>query len=329
MALVVLDAGHGGSDPGAVNGNRYEKTDNLRLTLAVGSLLQACGINVRYTRDSDVYVSLIERSNISNTSGANLFVSLHRNSNINPSANGFEVHVYTNPTQASLNLASNIHQRVVDVGVQSDKGIQYSNFSVLRNTVAPAVLVETNFISNELDNQIFDSNFDQYAQAIASGIAATLGIDCGYDSNGNGGGISIPPEFPAPPAGGSVITQIQQTLNQKYNAGLVVDGLWGPVSQRALTRALQVELNNSYHANLVVDGIFGPRTKAAIPLVRLGNRGNLVYLLQAAMYVKGFRTTPDGIFGSNTQTTLRQFQASANLSQDGIAGPNTFAALFS
>lgn len=315
MATIVLDAGHGGTDPGATNGSRRESDDNLRLTLAIGNILKGCGINIIYTRSSDVFIPLGERSVISNNAHADLFISLHRNSSENAAANGFETHVYTSPSQTSVNLASNIMSRIANTNIQNNRGILHSNFSVLRQTNAPAVLVEANFISNTRDNELFDQNLNQYAQAIANGALATLGLNCG---------TTTPP--PAPNQ--NTLANIQQTLNNRYNSGIVVDGLWGPASHRALLRGLQIQLNEDYGSGLATDGLWGPRTKEAVPTLRLNDRGNLVYLLQAALYSKGFATTPDGIFGENTKRAVSNFQSSVGLTADGLAGRNTFEALF-
>lgn len=319
MATVVLDAGHGGTDPGAVNGSRREADDNLKLTLAIGNILKQCGVNVVYTRTTDVFVTLGQRSIISNNANADLFVSLHRNSNTNTAANGFEVHIYTNPSQQAINLANNIVSFVANTNIQSNRGVQRSNFSVLRQTRAPAVLVEMGFVSNAQDNILFDDNYNSYASAIASGILTTLGINCSVDVP--------PPTTPATPTSG-IIEDIQRTLNAKYNAGLIVDGMWGPLSQAALLKALQLQINQDFGSNLVVDGMWGPITKSAVPLLRINDRGNLVYILQAALYVHGLLVKPDGIFGQDTKDKIMQLQQQKGLSVDGIAGPNTFAVLF-
>ena len=130
MATVVIDAGHGGYDNGAVNGNRREKDDNLRMALAVGNLLRGCGVNVVYTRSTDVFIPLLERSQISNNANADLFVSVHRNSSTNTSANGVENWVYSNPSQKAVAAANLVLNRIVSAGVQSNRGLRYGNFSV-------------------------------------------------------------------------------------------------------------------------------------------------------------------------------------------------------
>lgn len=322
MPTVVLDAGHGGYDYGAVNGQRFEKNDNLKMALAVGNLLRDCGFNVIYTRSTDVFIPLLERANISNRANADLFISFHRNSSTNTSAHGFENWIYTNASAKSAAAANYILDRVVAVGVQSNRGIKYGNFVVLRETNAPAVLIENGFISNTEDNRLFDANFNAYAAATANGIARTFDRTCVP-------GVTPPAPPPPPPPGyKSTVMAIQQRLNSQYGANLTVDGIWGPVSNRALIRAFQTELNRMYNAGLVTDGVWGPSTRAATRPVRPGDRNNLVWILQAALYINGFPTTPDGSFGPNTELTLRNFQRAKGLTVDGVAGANTFETVF-
>ena len=95
MAGVILDAGHGGYDNGAQFNGRKEKDDNLRLALAVGEILSRNGISVMYTRQDDIYQSPSEKARIANASGADYFVSFHRNSSPNPNQySGVETLVY-------------------------------------------------------------------------------------------------------------------------------------------------------------------------------------------------------------------------------------------
>ena len=335
MATVVLDAGHGGYDSGAVNGTRLEKNDNLRMALAVGKILTDCGVRVVYTRSTDVFVPLLERSNISNNAGADLFVSIHRNSSVNPSANGVENWVYTQPSQKAVSAADLVLSRVANAGVQNNRGLQYGNFSVLRHTKAPAMLFEYGFISNAQDNFLFDSRFDAYAQATASGIMSSLGVTCATTQPPTPPpspppGIVTPPIVPPPPPGDYIanIRYIQSSLNSRYGQNLVVDGIWGPLSYRSLLRAYQTELNRQFNAGLSVDGVWGLATRAATRTLRQGARGNLVWLLQAALYVNGYPTSLDGVFGPATDLQVRNFQRANGLVIDGIAGPNTFEKLF-
>lgn len=327
MATIVIDAGHGGYDAGAVKGSRFEKNDNLRLALAVGERLQKCGINVVYTRTTDEFIPLLERSRISNSRNVDLFVSFHRNSATNENANGVETLIYTNASSKSQRTAEALQQALASAGIQSNRGVKRANLSVLRETSAPALLLELGFISNDQDNALFDSKFDEYANTIARSLAQSVGVNCNPSgSSGNQPDNSTP----TPPTTGDVtIRNIQTTLNARYGAGLTVDGIWGQQSQKALIKALQTELNLTYGAGLTVDGIFGAKTKAAIRNVAQGSRGNIVWILQSALYVKGFPTALDSIFGANTATQVRAFQTANGLTADGIAGGNTFQALLS
>ena len=313
MKTIVIDPGHGGYDYGAVNGTRYEKDDNLRISKLIAQKLEACGQKVIMTRNSDVFVPLLDRSYISNNASADLFVSMHRNSSTNPEANGAEVFVQRYSPATTVSYARNVLNQIVNVGVQNNRGVSSDNFSVLRNTLAPSMLVELGFISNHTDNLLFDQNLDAYAAAIVNGILQSLGESC----------VS-----PSTPSGPSTAQAIQQTLNNRYGAGLAVDGLFGPQTRAAIIKGLQIELNRSYNSGLTVDGIFGPRTKAAIPNLRRGADNNLVYLLQAMLYFRGYDIAVDGAFGPATENAVRQFQQRSGLVVDGIAGPNTFAALF-
>ena len=314
MKTIVLDAGHGGTDPGAVNGRRLEKDDNLRMAQAVQRQLTNQGQKVIMTRDKDTYVPLLERSAISNNNNADMFVSFHRNASDNPGVGGTETWIQQGSPAANAAYAQNVQNRLVSAGVQSNRGVRAGNYSVLRNTAAPAMLLELGFISNAVDNDFFDRNFDAYATAITRGILESLGEP--YTPSGTGG------------SGSETIKTIQATLNSRYNTNLQVDGIPGARTKRALITALQIELNTLFNTGLLVDGIWGPKTRAAVPNIAIGTSGSLVYLLQAALYVNGYPVTLDGIFGPGTQQAVKAFQKQNGLTDDGIAGPNTFEKLF-
>ena len=171
---IMLDAGHGGRDPGAVYNGRQEKDDTLDLVLAIGEILQNNGIDVEYTRTTDVYESPYQKAMEANEAGVDFFVSIHRNSF--PRANevtGVESLVY-NKEGIKYEMAQNINAQLETVGFVN-LGVQARpNLVVLRRTRMPAVLVEVGFINSDVDNQLFDANFDDIAQAIADGILDTL-----------------------------------------------------------------------------------------------------------------------------------------------------------
>ncbi|MBS5282930.1 MAG: N-acetylmuramoyl-L-alanine amidase [Clostridiales bacterium] len=171
---VILDAGHGGVEPGATFNGRREKDDTLRLTLAIGDILEKSGVDVAYTRTTDVYDSPMEKAQIANQSGADYFVSIHRNAMPVPgTGSGSAVLVYEDSGVPAL-LAENIQKNLVETGF-ADLGIQERpGLIVLRRTQMPAVLVEAGFIDNPADNRFFDRNFQAIAQAVADGILQTI-----------------------------------------------------------------------------------------------------------------------------------------------------------
>ena len=112
---IFLDPGHGGRDPGAVNGTRFESHDNLRLALRVQAILQRQqGVNVIMSRTEDVFVSLQDRTNHANRINADLFVSLHRNSFTNNIANGFEIWIFTTAGAVDEGAAREFLERTID-----------------------------------------------------------------------------------------------------------------------------------------------------------------------------------------------------------------------
>lgn len=171
---IALDAGHGGSDPGAVYKDRREKDDTLDLTLAVGDILKKNGIDVYYTRTTDEYETPFKKATDANNSGANLFVSIHRNSSENPNQySGVETLVYSD-TGLKAEVARNINNQLEDAGFKNLGVDERKNLVVLKRTKMPAVLVEAGFINNDKDNYLFDEEFDSIAQAIADGILESI-----------------------------------------------------------------------------------------------------------------------------------------------------------
>lgn len=174
MALVVIDAGHGGNNPGAVYNGRREKDDALALGLAVGQILEQNGIEVYYTRTSDIYESPYQKAQEANDVGADYFVSIHRNSSPYPNQyTGIETLVYNRYGEAAR-LANNINVRLEQVGFENQGVNERQNLVVLNSTEMPAVLVEVGFINTDEDNQLFDEQFNEIARAIADGILATV-----------------------------------------------------------------------------------------------------------------------------------------------------------
>ena len=175
---VILDAGHGGYDAGASYNGRMEKDDTLRLALLVGEILERNCIDVKYTRTEDVYDSPYEKAMIGNNSGADLFVSIHRNAYLTPNTSkGVETLVF-NDEGVKAKLARNINSNLAKLGFDNRGVIERPNLVVLKRTKMPAVLVEAGFIDNDSDNELFDEKFGEIGEAIAKGIIDTVGGGC-------------------------------------------------------------------------------------------------------------------------------------------------------
>ena len=185
---VALDAGHGGSDPGAVYNGRQEKDDTLDLTLAVGDILKKNGVDVFYTRTTDEYETPFKKATDANNSGADLFISIHRNSSETPNQySGVESLVF-NDTGLKAEVARNINNQLEDVGFKNLGVDVRKNLVVLKRTKMPAVLIEAGFINNDKDNYLFDQEFDKIANAIADGILESIPASergSGQSSNNN------------------------------------------------------------------------------------------------------------------------------------------------
>ena len=191
--VVYLDAGHGGYDPGATYFGQYEKNLTLAVQKRVKAKLEAAGYTVVTSRNTDTSVELLERSASANKSKADIFVSLHFNAGAQ-SANGVETYYYQyyseypsriNQTyhndaerlKRSSELAQAIQSNVVAQTGSKNNGVKRETFAVVRETTAPAVLVELGFISNQAEfNKI---NTAAYQEKLAEGV--TKGILAYYD----------------------------------------------------------------------------------------------------------------------------------------------------
>ena len=171
---IVLDAGHGGEDPGAVYKDRKEKDDNLSLALAVGKILEDNGIDVVYTRTTDIYQTPFEKARFANEAGADYFISFHRNSSPEPGQyNGVEVLVY-DKKGIKYQMAENIVGALGELGFKELGVKERPGLVVLRRTKMPALLIETGFINSDKDNQLFEEKFQDIAKSIADAILGTL-----------------------------------------------------------------------------------------------------------------------------------------------------------
>jgi N-acetylmuramoyl-L-alanine amidase len=171
---VVIDPGHGGPDPGAVGIGGLRETDVvLDVGLQVAQLLQARGVQVLLTRTSEVDVDLPPRVSLANSSGADLFVSLHANalSMARPDVNGVETFYFEGGR--SRRLAELMQEQLMAISPGTpDRGARPGRFFVIRRTVMPSVLTEMGFVTGEIDSpRLADAGFRRrLAQAVTTAI---------------------------------------------------------------------------------------------------------------------------------------------------------------
>jgi len=174
-ALVVIDPGHGGKDPGALGiGGLREVDVILPIALQVARLLEQQGVQVVLTRNSDYFVELAGRTEIANRVNADIFVSIHANAMDNrPDISGLETYYFT----SGLTLARIIHNSILQtLNTLPDRGVRSARFYVLRNSAMPSVLVETGFVTGYDDSAKLATPAyqNQMAEAIARGILQYL-----------------------------------------------------------------------------------------------------------------------------------------------------------
>lgn len=171
--LVVLDAGHGGSDYGAIREGINEKELNLDVTKRIEAILESKGVSVAMVRTKDETVSLEDRTIFSAKRSPDIFVSIHVNSSIKPEISGLETHYFH---QESLDLAQTVHSSLISHVKSKDRGLFKSRFYVINHTDVPAILVEIGFISNEQERVelVSEQRKQQTAKAIAEGILKYL-----------------------------------------------------------------------------------------------------------------------------------------------------------
>ena len=187
--IVYLDAGHGGYDPGASYFGISEKSLTLAIQSRVKAKLESEGYQVVTTRTSDTYVDLTDRSRAANASESDIFVSIHINASGSSAAQGIETYYYqpyaeypsrinatyhANPTRLSMSdtLANAIQSSLINATGAQNQGVKRQTFAVLRETTAPAVLLELGFLSNP--QEAARLNTAAYQETLANAIVAGI-----------------------------------------------------------------------------------------------------------------------------------------------------------
>ncbi len=167
--LVVIDAGHGGSDPGAVYG-KDEKWYNLDITLRLEKLLKEKGVNYKLTRSTEVFVGLDERAQMANDWGADVFISIHNNA-LFKAMHGTMTFFYTG-SYAGKEYATIIQNDLLKNLGSADLGVKPANYVVIKKTKMPAVLVEIGCLTN--DDELAKLDTEAYRQKAAESLCESI-----------------------------------------------------------------------------------------------------------------------------------------------------------
>lgn len=175
---VVIDAGHGGSDPGHLPNNKKllpEKDLNLAISNFLGGYIKKylSNVDVVYTRSDDTFVSLDDRVVIANNKKADYFISIHCNANDRDVVNGTETHVHDLSSSKSLKLANSIEKEFAIRAGRKSRGIKDTqdrehSLQVLKYTQMASVLVECGFLTNEKEAKYLNTIEGQ--EVLASAI---------------------------------------------------------------------------------------------------------------------------------------------------------------
>jgi len=150
MVKVFIDAGHGGTDPGAVGNGLQEKNLTLQISTRIRDILLAeyNNVSVLMSRTGDTFPSLAARTNQANSWGADFFLSVHINAG---GGTGYEDFIYPGSGAPTPTYQSNIHSEILKLVNFTDRGKKQQNFHVLRESNMPALLTENGFIDNTND----------------------------------------------------------------------------------------------------------------------------------------------------------------------------------
>ncbi|WFR64219.1 N-acetylmuramoyl-L-alanine amidase [Paenibacillus amylolyticus] len=178
---VLIDPGHGGKDPGAVDNGLLEKDIALKVSLGIKARLEAAyeDVQVLLSRSTDVFLELKERTNKANAAGADILVSIHCNAG--GGKGGFETFRYTSASQNSIKLQEALHKAIMSKLGGIDRGQKAKNLHMVRESKMPAVLTENLFVDVAADadrlkqSSVIDAIIDGHVQGIATylGLAKT------------------------------------------------------------------------------------------------------------------------------------------------------------
>lgn len=338
--MVIIDPGHGGNDPGMVSKYFKEKDITLKMSLYQHERFKQLGIPVKLTRNKDITLNPVARGSIVKNSGAKVCVSNHINSSIKTSVRGAEtIHsIYSNGR-----LSNSIMNNIVESGAikrrvfckehTTLKGKDYYYMHRYTGSVE-TIIVEYGFGSNDLDAEFILNNWKKLSESIVRAVCFYLG----YIYTTPKEEVKKPNLLKIGATGDEVkILQLDlkklnypvgnvdgifgiKTLNAvkqfQKDSGIKIDGIVGEVTMSKLKKALSKVL---YPSNPLISN----------NLIRIGDRGIKVVELQRELSRLNYPVGGiDGIFGRNTEISIKMFQKDNGLIIDGIAGPKTLEKLY-
>jgi N-acetylmuramoyl-L-alanine amidase len=181
LVLIYLDAGHGGTDSGALGNGIKEKDIVLKLMKKIKALLgNYQNVKIATTRETDVFLPLTERTKKANNLNADVFLSIHCNSATSSSAKGFESFRYPKAGSSTIAFQNVLHAEIIRaIGPTiEDRGKKTADYHVLRESKMKSILTENLFVSNSSDaTKLKDDSFlDKLAEGHVSGLEKFLGL---------------------------------------------------------------------------------------------------------------------------------------------------------
>ena len=320
---IAVAGGHSRGCPGASH-FIDEYTEDRKVVSALIDELKKRGHTVVNCSNEKTTQSaeLAEECRLANKSGASLFIAVHFNdASVTSGKRGSECWYYTGSSKGK-SYASKVAQNLANTLGLPNRGAKATkSLYVLKNTSMSTILPEVCFVDAKGDTDAYKA---KGYKAVAAAIADAIGGKTTTATE-----TAKPSTNTTAQTGSDDIKEVQAWTNKTYGYKQTVDGIDGKNTKKGLIIGYQTELNKQFNKGLDVDGIAGAKTDAAAVNVRKGAKGNLTRILQGRLICLGYSTGGfDGIFGDATYKAVRSFQKKQGLSVDGVAGRNTWAALF-
>ena len=167
--IIIIDAGHGGTDPGSVKQGVQEKNINLQIALKLQKRLETKGYKVVMTRTDDTAISLINRTKLANKAKGDLLISIHQNSFRDASVHGIEVFYTPGKETYDDRLANCIQEALISYTQAKDRHVrEITNLLIIRESNMSACLIESSYLSNDTERELIQTK--DYQDKVVTGI---------------------------------------------------------------------------------------------------------------------------------------------------------------